>query len=259
MKADLLKKLNVWYGKQKHEAIVAELTTLPEEELDAELIGHLARAHNNIGNYDEAIRLLLTVQEQGATDALWQFRLGYAYYYSDRYQEALPCFEEACRLEPKDALNRQFLDMTREHLNLRDIGKSASKPKTKKVSVSGLSRTAETAAPIDKNQFAPFKWIVHDRSVSLILTAGSYKQEVFAEREDEGFEGNGYDWGSLAAVFIKERMPKIESVVHFDPEADMFCAYSEDSQALARFAAGFLEACEDDAVIRDLFSRAELD
>lgn len=94
---------------------------------------------------------------------------------------------------------------------------------------------------------------------SVILNAGSYKQELFDTRADEGFEGGGYDWGSLAAVFLEERMPELSGIIRFDPEADMFCAYSSDGEAVVAFATGFKQACEDDALIRDLFSRAELD
>ncbi len=39
----------------------------------------------------------------------------------------------------------------------------------------------------------------------------------------------------------------------------MFCAYSSDIEALKKFALSFQEACEDDKLIKDLFSRAELD
>jgi tetratricopeptide (TPR) repeat protein len=94
---------------------------------------------------------------------------------------------------------------------------------------------------------------------SVILNVGSYKAELFAERAEEGFEGNGYDWSSLAAVFLEETMPALAGIIRFDPEADMFCAYSDNGEAVAAFAAGFKQACENDALIRDLFSRAELD
>mgnify|MGYP000249535057 CR=1 FL=1 len=39
----------------------------------------------------------------------------------------------------------------------------------------------------------------------------------------------------------------------------MFCAYSEDAEALREFILKFKEACEDRELIADLFSRAELD
>jgi hypothetical protein len=54
-------------------------------------------------------------------------------------------------------------------------------------------------------------------------------------------------------------MPELEEVVKFDPEAGMFCAYAEDADALKRFILSFKTACEDDILIRDLFSRAVLD
>ncbi len=110
-------------------------------------------------------------------------------------------------------------------------------------------------------QIAPFKWVSSESNpgASVILVAGMYKQDLFDQRADEGFEGGGYDWASLAAVYLAERMPELESIVRFDPEADMFCAYSNDSEALRKFIIGFHEACEQPEVITDLFSRAELD
>ncbi|MFB9279803.1 immunity 51 family protein [Cohnella cellulosilytica] len=111
-----------------------------------------------------------------------------------------------------------------------------------------------------EDELKPFIWIEHDSgNVSIILNAGSYKQELFDTRADEGFEGSGYDWGSLAAVYLEEKLPELEGIVRFDPEADMFCAYSKNREALLRFAAGFKQACENDELIRDLFSRAILD
>ncbi len=105
----------------------------------------------------------------------------------------------------------------------------------------------------------PFVWVDHETSVSVVLTARVYKTEIFETRAEEGFEGSGYDWASLAVVFLAEKMPELEEVVQFDPEAGMFCAYSSDSEALKNFALGFKSACEDKALITDLFSRAELD
>ena len=110
-----------------------------------------------------------------------------------------------------------------------------------------------------KEQIKPFGWAEHDSSVSLLLDVGEYKAEVFEARADEGFEGGGYDWESLARVFLNEKMPALAGEIHFDSEGSMFCAYSENAEALKAFALGFKAACEDDKLIRDLFSRAELD
>ncbi|QPQ30386.1 immunity 51 family protein [Lysinibacillus sp. JNUCC 51] len=112
----------------------------------------------------------------------------------------------------------------------------------------------------DKQLIAPFFWVDRSSSsASLCLDVGEYKQEVFDTRADEGFEGGGYDWESLAIVFLEEKMPELKGIVNFDSEASMFCAYSTDKKALEQFAISFKNTCEDEATITDLFSRAELD
>ncbi|MFJ8088903.1 immunity 51 family protein [Lysinibacillus sp. NPDC095746] len=112
----------------------------------------------------------------------------------------------------------------------------------------------------DKQKIAPFFWVDHDRdSASLCLDVGEYKKEIFDTRSDEGFEGGGYDWESLAIVFLEEKMPELKGIVKFDSEASLFCAYSFDKEALEKFAISFKNTCEDESSITDLFSRAELD
>ena len=83
-----------------------------------------------------------------------------------------------------------------------------------------------------------------------------YRQEVFDTREEEGFEGNGYDWASLD---LEEKMPELSDAIDFDPEGSLFCAYSSKVDALAKFALGFKEFYDDIEAMKDLFSRAELD
>ena len=112
---------------------------------------------------------------------------------------------------------------------------------------------------------APFNLLVYDedsknvRGSLIYYPDGEYRQEVFDTREEEGFEGNGYDWTSLALVFLEEKMPELSEAIDFDPEGSMFCAYSSKVNALARFALGFKEFCDDINTMKDLFSRAELD
>ncbi|AZA83266.1 hypothetical protein C1637_23980 [Chryseobacterium lactis] len=110
-----------------------------------------------------------------------------------------------------------------------------------------------------KEQIKPFFWVEHSNSFSVCLDAGGYKDEIFNTRADEGFEGNGYDWASLANVFIEEKRPDLGENIRFDPEAGMFCAYSSNGEQLKEFILDFKKACEDEDVIKDLFSRAELD
>lgn len=106
---------------------------------------------------------------------------------------------------------------------------------------------------------APFFWSEQENSASICLEAGNYKNEIFESRAAEGFEGTGYDWASLAKVFLEEKHPQLVGTVKFDPEGSMYCAYSSNKEALKQFAIAFKEAVEDEALVHDLFSRAELD
>ncbi|WP_375559949.1 immunity 51 family protein [Bernardetia sp. OM2101] len=110
-----------------------------------------------------------------------------------------------------------------------------------------------------ENQIKPFFWTDHEKSASVCLSAIEYKAEIFEARAEEGFEGNGYDWASLARVFLEEKQPQLTEVINFDPEGSMYCAYSSDKEALKEFSIKFKEACENETLINDLFSRAELD
>src|SRR5215470_9458431 len=103
------------------------------------------------------------------------------------------------------------------------------------------------------DKIKPFVWIEHDSgSTSLCLyDVGKYKTEIFESRSEEGFEGGGYDWESLALVFLNEKMPELKDAVGFDSEASMFCAYSTDKAALEKFAIGFKDACENNVLIMD--------
>lgn len=111
-----------------------------------------------------------------------------------------------------------------------------------------------------EKEIAPFCWVEHSTHVSVCLSVeDGYLQEIFDTREEEGFIGNGYDWESLAQVFLDEQRPDLQEKISFDPEAGMFCAYSNDRDALMEFIHQFKKACEDRTLILDLFSRAELD
>lgn len=172
------------------------------------------------------------------------------------------------RIRERKIVNEQgvlrFTDEARREV-IRKLEAEAEAAETGQApqTATGATPTAEAAAGTTAalaEAVAPF--ILVDQGSggkSVILTVGSYLTWLFDTRAEEGFEGNGYDWASLAAVFLEERMPELSGVIRFDPEADMFCAYSDDGEAVERFTAAFKAACEDEVLIRGLFSRTELD
>jgi hypothetical protein len=115
----------------------------------------------------------------------------------------------------------------------------------------------ETAA--FKEVIKPFFWAEHDAGASFCLEVGNYRVDLFATRAHEGFEGSGYDWAVLAAVFLAEQPAAMQQAIRFDPEGSMFCAYSADKAARQRFALDFKAACDGEARVRALLARAELD
>ena len=124
----------------------------------------------------------------------------------------------------------------------------------------GGVKSLDEGNTVFERKIAPFYWVEHEGSFSLCLNAAKmYKKELFASRSGDGFKGNGDDWASLADVFLEEKMPELKETIDFDPETGMFCAYSSDPDSLAKFALAFKDACEDDALIQDLFSRAKTD
>ena len=83
-------------------------------------------------------------------------------------------------------------------------------------------------------QLEPFKLMVFDEGTedvwaTLVLWLNEdYKQNVFDTRQEDGFLGNGYDWNSLATVFLEEKMPELVDALSFDSEAGLFSIGSED-------------------------------
>lgn len=114
-------------------------------------------------------------------------------------------------------------------------------------------------------QLEPFKLMVFDEKTedvwaTLVLwLSEDYKQNVFDTRQEEGFVGNGYDWNSLANVFLEENIPELMEVLSFDSEEGLFSIGSEDVEAVKKFAIGFKALCDDESEMVDLFSRAILD
>jgi len=107
------------------------------------------------------------------------------------------------------------------------------------------------------DQIKPFLWHIHDdgsASVTLYMSE-NYKKTLFQTRKKDGFKGSGDDWEALAKAFVARVLPDLRQNIEYDSEYLMFCAYSTDILALKRFIMEFKEACENDALIADIFSQ----
>ncbi|GAB6927864.1 hypothetical protein JCM10914A_18470 [Paenibacillus sp. JCM 10914] len=114
MNEELLQQLEDWHEEDEFEEIVEAIMAIPAKERDYELVSHLGRAMNNLERYEEAIEQFLRIKKKGQDDPLWHYRIGLAYYYLDRYEEARVAFEAADRLEPDDEDTLEFLEWIQE-------------------------------------------------------------------------------------------------------------------------------------------------
>lgn len=109
MKNNLIELLNILHKEAKHQEIIDKIEALPNEEKTPEIIGILARAYNNIDNYEKAVELLKSTEEYGKDTNVWNYRIGYSYYYLDNYLEAEKYFLKAVELNPTDSDSHLFL------------------------------------------------------------------------------------------------------------------------------------------------------
>ena len=110
-KSELERELDMLHKRDKHEKIIEIITSLPEEELNYDILGKLARAYNNNNQCEKGLEVLMKMKDEGENTALWNFRVGYSYYYSNpsdiskkfkNLEEAKKYFERCLELNPEE-------------------------------------------------------------------------------------------------------------------------------------------------------------
>lgn len=109
MEQDLYRQLDTWHNNEEYQKIADEIFSIPKLEWDYKLIITLARALNNLGDYENAVKQLLSIEQQGKKDLLWFYRMGYALFYSDREEEAKKMFRRVLEFDPEDKDAIEFL------------------------------------------------------------------------------------------------------------------------------------------------------
>ena len=125
-------QLEAWHRDGEYQMIIGVIEALPETELDYDLISSLARAYNNlavVGTDDaytdrdmleRAASLLYSVEDEGQSCAIWNYRLGYSLFYLDRYEDALFYFERAAELDPDDDDTAYFIGLCNNYIASKD-------------------------------------------------------------------------------------------------------------------------------------------
>ena len=106
----LLEKCQKWHEAGQFPKIIEALEALGEDGRTPELASELARAYNNEADPNtsegrlmlhRAIELLEPHEEALGATYLWNFRLGYAYYYLDQEGRALSRFQTGARSQTR--------------------------------------------------------------------------------------------------------------------------------------------------------------
>ena len=77
-KDELMNRINEWFDNDEHEKIIEAILALPDSSLDDEILGQLAVAYNNTGEYKKAIAVLESQRERLDGNFKWHYRMGYA-------------------------------------------------------------------------------------------------------------------------------------------------------------------------------------
>jgi hypothetical protein len=111
----------------------------------------------------------------------------------------------------------------------------------------------------DKVTYSPFiLWSRETRSSLILVDRDMLARSHIFEERPEGWLGNGYDWTSIARVVVDERLPDLKDDLNFDPEGGTFVAVGS-IEAVRRLGEEMKKVFDDEASIRDILGRAELD
>ena len=106
MDEKLYQQIEAWHEADEHQQIIQRVLSIPREEWDYSLTCLLARAYVNTQepeNWDTALSLLLSVEEEGKADPEWYFRTGGVLCRLLRREEAQARFQEGFALLPPDS------------------------------------------------------------------------------------------------------------------------------------------------------------
>lgn len=95
MEKDLTTMLNEWEENDDYEKIIQTIKKILNNDVTFELKKFLGRAYNKTSQYNKALKILLPDEVIGREDAMWNYSVGYAYYYKKEYETAILYFKRS--------------------------------------------------------------------------------------------------------------------------------------------------------------------
>lgn len=182
----LLEKCQKWHEAGQFPKIIEALEALGEDGRTPELASELARAYNNEADPNtsegrlmlhRAIELLEPHEEALGATYLWNFRLGYAYYYLDQEGRALSRFRRAHEAKPEDEDAKEFMEDCLKRVTL-PFFRVPFRERTQKAWTAFEGEEAEIRAMMDADK-------THERGEEIVDRIERILQLAF---EDVSFE-----------------------------------------------------------------------
>ena len=111
----LREQIDCWFQAGEHARTVQAILKLPGSECTDELMGELAVAYNNLGEYKKAILVLEELKNRVCFTASWQYRMGYALYHS-AMKAPTPAKTESLLLKARHAFSAALQLNPKEHI-----------------------------------------------------------------------------------------------------------------------------------------------
>ena len=180
-----LKKIYKWSDEGEYDKIINEIKKLPKEELSFNLNNQLARAYNNVSEYDQAIKTLLSQIYDGKGDAYWNYVLAYAFYFKNDKKQSLKHFEKSFELGNKNEAERwnvkYFIARCKIAVNGIDNSELRTIAEVYKDFGFNISCISKKANEYNSNARSFFK-------------TPSHKSDDLFDYEQEPSELDSYDW-----------------------------------------------------------------
>jgi tetratricopeptide (TPR) repeat protein len=114
-------RLQQLHQANAHTEIIKTLEALPPDKMDFDLTGLYARALNNVDQKEKALEVLESIRKEGDQNSLWNWRYGYALFYSERKIESIHYLEKAIELGDDTEEAANLLEMAREYQEKNQI------------------------------------------------------------------------------------------------------------------------------------------
>lgn len=104
--------------KEEYSKVIKKIKSIPTEDRDYEINSYLARAFSGEGKVDSVVKVLLSIEKEGAADPLWYYRIGYAYYSLGEFEKAQGYISESLKFDPTDRWAIMLLRVLNKKLNV---------------------------------------------------------------------------------------------------------------------------------------------